>query len=81
MQAYWISGSAKLFPQHCQVPFLLQNKHMQEVFDKLATTLHEMPPEKRTCVVTLVAKILSSRQIHNSKRNITEPEKVGIKLE
>jgi hypothetical protein len=40
-QAYRVSGSAKLFPQHCQVPFLLWNKHLQEVTDKLITSLKE----------------------------------------
>jgi hypothetical protein len=61
-QAYWISGSAELFPQHCQVPFLMWNKHLQEVIDKLVTTLHEMPPKKRTRALTLVAKEFSSGQ-------------------
>ena len=39
-RAYRISGLAKLFPQHCQVPFLMWNKHLQEVIDKLITTIH-----------------------------------------
>jgi hypothetical protein len=39
-QAYWISSSSELFPQHCQVPFLMWNKHLQEVIDKLITTIH-----------------------------------------
>jgi hypothetical protein len=45
-QAYQISGSANFFPQHCQVPFLMWNKHLQEVIDELVTTLCEMPLEK-----------------------------------
>ncbi len=53
-RAYCIFGSAELFPQHCQLPFLLWNKHSQEVIDKLITTIREMPPEKQTKVVTLV---------------------------
>jgi hypothetical protein len=44
--AYRISGLAELFPQHCQVPFLLWNEHLQEVIDELVTTLGEMPPIK-----------------------------------
>jgi hypothetical protein len=42
-RAYQISGSAELFPQHCQVLFLMWNKHLQEVLDKLVTTLKELP--------------------------------------
>ncbi len=30
-RAYQVSGSAELFPQHCQVPFLMWNEHLQEV--------------------------------------------------
>jgi hypothetical protein len=71
--AYWISGSAKLFLQHCQVPFLLWNEHMQEVIDELATTLHEMPLVKQTCVLTLVTKKLSWGHIHNPKCSVTHP--------
>jgi hypothetical protein len=55
-QAYCISGSAELFPQHCQVLFLMWNKHLQDVIDKLVTTLKEVPPEKRTHLLTLVKK-------------------------
>jgi hypothetical protein len=32
-RAYRISGSAELFPQHCQLPFLMCNEHLQEVID------------------------------------------------
>ncbi len=34
-RAYCISGSAELFPQHCQVPFLMWNENFQEVMDEL----------------------------------------------
>ncbi len=50
-QAYQIFGSAKLFPQHCQVPFLLWNKHLHEVTDKLVTMLKELPGPKRSSVL------------------------------
>jgi hypothetical protein len=33
--AYRISGSTELFLQHCQVPFFMWNKHLQEVIDEL----------------------------------------------
>ncbi len=31
MWVYRISSSTELFPQHCQVPYLMWNKHLQEV--------------------------------------------------
>jgi hypothetical protein len=50
--AYRISGSAELFPQHCQVPFLMWNEHLQEVIDELVKTFQEMLPEKQSRVLT-----------------------------
>jgi hypothetical protein len=46
-QAYWISGLAELFLQLCHVPFLIWNKHLQEVINKLATMLNKLPPTKQ----------------------------------
>ncbi len=40
--AYRVSGSAELFPQNCQVPFLLWNENFQKVIDELTTTLNEL---------------------------------------
>ncbi len=31
MRAYWISGSAELFPQHCQLPDMTPHQHLQEL--------------------------------------------------
>ena len=59
-QAYRISGSAKLFPQHYQMPFLMWNEHLQEVIDELVTTIKEMDPSKQARVLTLVKKKLAS---------------------
>jgi hypothetical protein len=50
-RAYCISGSAELFPQHCQVPFLMWNMHLQEVSNELVTTLQEMPAGKQSGVL------------------------------
>jgi hypothetical protein len=47
MHEYQIYGSAKLLPQHCQVLFLMWNEHLQEVTDKLVTTLKELPFSKK----------------------------------
>jgi hypothetical protein len=38
MHAYRISGSAELFPQHCQVPNLSPNEHLCALTKELATT-------------------------------------------
>ena len=39
MQAYRVSGSAELFPQHCQVPNLSNTAHLKALAKKLTTTL------------------------------------------
>jgi hypothetical protein len=77
-QAYQISGLAELFPQHCQVPFLMWDKHLQKAIDKLVTTLLEMPPEKFNCVPTLVTKKLAAGQLHDPKRSLTHPRNKWI---
>jgi hypothetical protein len=59
-QAYQVSGLAELFPQHCQVPFLMWNKHLLEVIDKLVTTLHKLPPVKRIRIMSRVMAKLSA---------------------
>jgi hypothetical protein len=38
MRAYRISGSAELFPQHCQLPDMMQNQHLQELTNELNET-------------------------------------------
>ncbi len=60
-QAYCVSGSTELFPQHCQVPFLMWNEHLQEIIDELVTTLHELPPELSGCILKLVINNLAAR--------------------
>jgi hypothetical protein len=34
-RASWISGSAELFPQHCQLPDMMPNQHLQELTNEL----------------------------------------------
>jgi hypothetical protein len=60
MHTYRISGSSKLFPQHCQVPYLMWNKYLQEVITELVMTLNELPPKKWACVLTKVQQKLAS---------------------
>jgi hypothetical protein len=71
--AYHVSGSAKLFPQHCQVPFLLWNEKFKEVIDELTTTLNELPPKQRAKFLTMVFKCLQSGQIDEPTRTLTAP--------
>ncbi len=35
---YQISGSAELFPQHCQLPDMMPNQHLQELTNELNKT-------------------------------------------
>jgi hypothetical protein len=71
-----ISDLAELFPQHCQVPFLMWNKHLQEVISKLVTTLQELPPEKQARVISLVQRKLTSADNNSdATRTLTNPNR------
>jgi hypothetical protein len=72
-RAYHVSGLAKLFSQHCQVPFLLWNENFQEVIDELTTTLNELPPKQRTKSLTMVFKRLQLGQIDEPTLTLTAP--------
>jgi hypothetical protein len=72
-RAYRISGSTELFPQHCQLSFLLWNEHLQEVIDELITTVCKMQPEKQTRVITLVQPKLASHHKDGTTRTLTNP--------
>ena len=63
-RAYCISGSAELFPQHCQVPFLSTNEHMQELTNEVVSTLKTMTPKKQRKVITLVQAKLANMNVH-----------------
>ncbi len=71
MWAYRISVSAELFPWHCQVLFLLWNKHLQEVTDKLVTTLKELPGPKRSGVLDNIKSRLEIKDAQTTKRTLT----------
>jgi hypothetical protein len=70
-QAYRISISAKLFPQHCQVPFLLWNEHLQEMTDELVTTLKELPGPKRSGVLDNIESRLEINDAQTTNRTLT----------
>jgi hypothetical protein len=40
-RTYWVSGSAKLFPQHCQVPNLSNTAHLKALTKELAMSTGE----------------------------------------
>jgi hypothetical protein len=63
-RAYRISGSAELFPQHCQVPFLSTSNHLQELTQEVVSTLKNMTPEKQRRVLTLFQAKLADTTIH-----------------
>jgi hypothetical protein len=52
-RAYRISGSAELFPQHCQVPYLSTKDHLQELTNKVVSTLSTMTADKQQRVLRL----------------------------
>ena len=62
-RVYQISGSAELFPQHCQVPFLSIKDQLQELTNKMVSTLGAMTPAKQQRVLTLVQRKLSDKVI------------------
>jgi hypothetical protein len=49
------------------------NKYLQEVTNKLVTTLREMPPDKRAHILTLVEEELMLGQFTDPKRTLTNP--------
>jgi hypothetical protein len=63
-RAYRISGSAELFPQHCQVPFLSTSDHMQELTNEVVSTLKNMTPEKQRRVLMLFQAKLANTSVH-----------------
>jgi hypothetical protein len=62
-RAYQISGSAELFPQHCQVLFLTTKDHLQELTNEMVSTLGAMTPVIQRHLLNLVQKKLSDEGI------------------
>jgi hypothetical protein len=58
-QAYRISGSTELFPQHCQLPNLSPHQHLRALTDKLAksTKIAWAMPNGRRLIKLLQANI------------------------
>jgi hypothetical protein len=73
-RAYRISGSAELFPQHCQVPFMSTNDHMKELTNEVVSMLKNMTAEKQRRVLTLFkSKLSDGTEIHEGPAFLTSP--------
>jgi hypothetical protein len=53
-QAYRISGSAELFPQHCQVPYMTAKDQLKVVTEEMITTLTKLTATKQWQILTEV---------------------------
>jgi hypothetical protein len=62
--AYRISGSTKLFPQHCQVPYMSAKDQLQEVTKEMISTLTKMPANEQRRVLTEVHAKLADDSLH-----------------
>jgi hypothetical protein len=72
-RAYRVSGSAELFPQYCQMPYLMWNKHLLEVINELVTMLHKLPPEKCLRIMSRITAKLSAPYENIETRSLTYP--------
>ena len=69
-----MSGSAELFPQHCQVPFLSTSEPMKELTNKVVSTVKNMTAEKQRRVLTLLKSKLSDAMVqHEGPAFLTSP--------
>ena len=60
-RAYQISGSAELFPQHCQIPNLSTNAHLKALTEELqATTKLATGTTKGRCLIKHLAKTIKT---------------------
>ena len=74
MRTYRISGSAELFPQHCQVPCLTTGEHLQGLTNEMVATLKTMTATKQQRVLTsLNAKLAAHHNTHPSSDVVTHP--------
>jgi hypothetical protein len=62
-RAYQISGSAKLFPQHCQVKFLSEKDYLHELTNEVVSTLNTMTADNQRRVLTMFRKKILDEMI------------------
>ena len=73
-RAYRISGSAELFTQHCQVPYLTTREHLQGLKTEVVNTLKKLTPIKQQQVLTsLKAKLVAQQDTPQSESQVTHP--------
>lgn len=72
-RAYCISGSAELFPQHCQVPCLTTGEHLRGLTNKMVATLKTMTEAKQWKVLTLLNAKLANHNNPPSSDIATHP--------
>jgi hypothetical protein len=58
-RAYQILGSAELFPQHCQVPYMTAKDQLKAVTEEMITTLTKLTATKQRHVLTEVGAKLA----------------------
>jgi len=60
-RAYRISGSAELFPQHCQVPNLSKNAHLKALTEELEMTTSQVAQtHKRRALIKALGKAIKT---------------------
>jgi len=73
-RAYRISGSAELFPQHCQVPCLTTREHLQGLTTEVVNTLNTLTPMKQHQILTsLKAKLVAKQDTPHPESHVTHP--------
>jgi hypothetical protein len=60
---YFVPKTRAYHPQHCLIPFLSTKDHLQELANKMVTTLGAMTPAKQQRVLTLVQRKLLDQVI------------------
>ena len=82
-RAYRISGSAELFPQHCQVPNLSKHAHLKALTEELKTSTGIVAKTHKGCVLIIalgkaIKAILNppnagEQRVDNSIREVGTP--------
>ena len=80
-RAYRILGSAKLFPQHCQVPNLSPNAHLKALTEELqTTTATETKTTKRRRLIKSLATAIKTILIPTNAEEQRVATNIGIEI-
>ncbi len=88
-QAYCISGSTELFPQHCQLPDMIPHQHLRALTEELAeaTTVASNTPKGNQLLKFLVQKIedllhpappIKKKRVENKERLARQMEEQRV---